>query len=152
MKRIYILLVAFAMFCVACSNNKSDNTENSLFILSGVSVENTNVVDSVPAISVQLSNEENDCVIQKTDEFIRSRAEEIKLELEAIDEAIERIKTTAQGEEVLQNLIDQRKVNEALYMFLLQKLEETELSKQFAPANNHTISPPMCGNVSVLPR
>ncbi|MDE5953194.1 MAG: chromosome partitioning protein ParA, partial [Duncaniella sp.] len=46
----------------------------------------------------------------------------------------------------------QQKVMEALYLFLLQKREENELSLAFTPFNTRVITPPMGSNRPVAPR
>ncbi len=51
----------------------------------------------------------------------------------------------------LQVLLRQQKVKEALYLFLLQKLEETELSKEFTASNNRMLLPPGGSNTPVEP-
>ena len=45
----------------------------------------------------------------------------------------------------------QQKVKESLYLFLLQKREEIELSKAFAAANSRLITPPLGSNQPVAP-
>ena len=59
-------------------------------------------------------------------------------------------KNTEQIKDV-QGLLRQRKVKSALYLFLLQKLEETEMSKEFEAANNRVLVPPTGNNTPVEP-
>ena len=152
MKLANILLAALVMFCVACSDNKSGNSVNVLYIMPCTPVGVPCEVEETPSTSIQLNDEEYDYVARMTAEFIKGRADEVKQELEFIDSAIKSFKTTAHDEEELQVLIRQRKVKAELYLFLLQKLEETELSNEFVPVNNHAIVPPVHGNASVLPK
>lgn len=51
----------------------------------------------------------------------------------------------------LQTLTRQQKVKNALYLFLLQKLEETQLSKEFTASNNRILTPPGGSNTPVAP-
>lgn len=51
----------------------------------------------------------------------------------------------------LQVLLRQQKVKEALYLFLLQKLEETQLSKEFTASNNRILLPPGGSNTPIEP-
>ena len=51
----------------------------------------------------------------------------------------------------LQTVGRQQKVKEALYLFLLQKREENELSKAFTPYNTRIITPPTGDNTPVEP-
>ena len=51
----------------------------------------------------------------------------------------------------LQVLLRQQKVKEALYLFLLQKLEETQLSKEFTASNNRILLPPGGSNTPIAP-
>lgn len=51
----------------------------------------------------------------------------------------------------LQTLTRQQKVKNALYLFLLQKLEETQLSKEFTASNNRVLTPPGGSNTPVAP-
>ena len=51
----------------------------------------------------------------------------------------------------LQTVGRQQKVKEALYLFLLQKREENELSKAFTAYNTRIITPPTGDNVPVAP-
>lgn len=51
----------------------------------------------------------------------------------------------------LQTLTRQQKVKNALYLFLLQKLEETQLTKEFTASNNRILTPPGGSNTPVAP-
>lgn len=51
----------------------------------------------------------------------------------------------------MQSLLRQQKVKNALYLFLLQKLEETELSKEFEASNNRVLVPVGGSNTPVEP-
>ena len=68
-----------------------------------------------------------------------------------IEKSKTRITTTTHSEKELQTLIRQQKVKNALYLFLLQKLEETELSKEFSPSNNRVLLYPTGSNTPVEP-
>ncbi|MBR3915559.1 MAG: polysaccharide biosynthesis tyrosine autokinase [Bacteroidaceae bacterium] len=51
----------------------------------------------------------------------------------------------------LQTLTRQQKVKNALYLFLLQKLEETQLTKEFTASNNRILVPPGGSNTPIAP-
>lgn len=61
------------------------------------------------------------------------------------------ISSTTFSTKELQTLIRQQKVKNTLYLFLLQKLEETELSKEFSASNNRILIPPTGSNTPVEP-
>ena len=52
----------------------------------------------------------------------------------------------------LQSVERQQKVKEALYIFLLQKREENELSRTFTASNSSVIQPPIGSNAPAAPR
>ena len=62
-----------------------------------------------------------------------------------------RFTSTTQNVKELQTLLRQQKVKNALYLFLLQKLEETELSKEFSASNNRILVHPTGSNIPVEP-
>lgn len=62
------------------------------------------------------------------------------------------IASSPQQAKYLLSVERQQKVKEALYVFLLQKREETELSQAFTAYNTRVITPPMGGNAPVAPR
>ncbi|MBR5593125.1 MAG: polysaccharide biosynthesis tyrosine autokinase [Bacteroidaceae bacterium] len=68
-----------------------------------------------------------------------------------VESSITRITTTTHSSKELQTLIRQQKVKSTLYLFLLQKLEETELSKEFSASNNRILAPPTGSNTPVEP-
>lgn len=86
---------------------------------------------------------------------IESHIKDLEKQIAEVDEEIEksktRITTTTHSEKELQTLLRQQKVKNALYLFLLQKLEETELSKEFSPSNNRVLVYPTGSNTPVEP-
>lgn len=86
---------------------------------------------------------------------IESHIKDLEKQIAEADEEIEksktRITTTTHSEKELQTLLRQQKVKNALYLFLLQKLEETELSKEFSPSNNRVLVYPTGSNIPVEP-
>lgn len=62
-----------------------------------------------------------------------------------------KVTSSTHSEKELQTLIRQQKVKNALYLFLLQKLEETELSKEFSASNNRVLVSPCGSNTPVEP-
>ena len=68
-----------------------------------------------------------------------------------IESNITRFTTTTHSTKELQTLLRQQKVKNALYLFLLQKFEETELSKEFSASNNRILVPPTGINIPVEP-
>ena len=68
-----------------------------------------------------------------------------------IEKSRSRITTTTQNTKELQTLLRQQKVKNVLYLFLLQKLEETELSKEFSASNNRILVHPSGSNTPVEP-
>lgn len=87
---------------------------------------------------------------------IESHIKDIERQIAETDKEIEssrtRITTTTYSEKELQTLIRQQKVKNALYLFLLQKLEETELSKEFSASNNRILIHPTGSNIPVEPQ
>lgn len=87
---------------------------------------------------------------------IESHIKDIERQIAETGKEIEssrtRITTTTYSEKELQTLIRQQKVKNALYLFLLQKLEETELSKEFSASNNRILIPPTGSNIPVEPQ
>ena len=86
---------------------------------------------------------------------IISHIRDLEKQIAETDKEIEKsrtkITTTTHSEKELQTLIRQQKVKNALYLFLLQKLEETELSKEFSPSNNRVLVSPRGSNKPVEP-
>lgn len=68
-----------------------------------------------------------------------------------IENSRSRITSTTQNTKELQTLLRQQKVKNVLYLFLLQKLEETELSKEFSASNNRILVHPSGSNTPVEP-
>lgn len=68
-----------------------------------------------------------------------------------IESNISKIASTTHNTKDLQTLIRQQKVKNALYLFLLQKLEETELSKEFTASNNRILVHPTGIDIPVEP-
>ena len=68
-----------------------------------------------------------------------------------IESSKSRITSTTHSTKELQTLLRQQKVKNALYLFLLQKLEETELSKEFSASNNRILVHPTGINIPVEP-
>lgn len=64
---------------------------------------------------------------------------------------IAKISSNANDVKAMLSLKRQQKVKEALYLFLLQKLEETELSKEFTASNNRVLVPPSGSNTPIEP-
>ena len=71
-------------------------------------------------------------------------------EQKGVSKKTEFSKNTEQITDV-QGLLRQRKVKSALYQFLLQKLEETNLSKEFEASNNRVLVKPTGNNTPVEP-
>ena len=86
---------------------------------------------------------------------IDSHIKELERQLAEAEREIEksrsRITTTTQNTKELQTLLRQQKVKNVLYLFLLQKLEETELSKEFSASNNRILVHPSGSNTPVEP-
>ena len=64
---------------------------------------------------------------------------------------IAKISRNAADVKAMLSLKRQQKVKEALYLFLLQELEETELSKEFTASNNRVLVPPSGSNTPIEP-
>ena len=86
---------------------------------------------------------------------IESHIKDLERQIADVDREIEknRTKITSNTHDVkeLQTLIRQQKVKSALYLFLLQKLEETELTKEFSASNNRILVHPCGSNFPVEP-
>ncbi len=86
------------------------------------------------------------------DSHIKDLEKQKKEANKEIEKSKTRITTTTNSEKELQTLLRQQKVKNALYLFLLQKLEETELSKEFSPSNNRVLVSPTGSNKPVEPK
>lgn len=86
---------------------------------------------------------------------IDSNIKELERQIADADKEIEdsrsKISTTTQNSKELQTLLRQQKVKNVLYLFLLQKLEETELSKEFSASNNRILVHPSGSDTPVEP-
>ena len=86
---------------------------------------------------------------------IESHIKDLEKQIADADRAIKstrsRITSTTHNTKELQTLLRQQKVKNALYLFLLQKLEETELSKEFSASNNRILLHPSGSNTPVEP-
>ena len=86
---------------------------------------------------------------------INSHIKDLERQISEADKEIEKNKSrftsTTQNTKELQTLIRQQKVKNTLYLFLLQKLEEAELSKEFSASNNRVLTPPTGSNTPVEP-
>ena len=86
---------------------------------------------------------------------IDSHIKELERQLAEAEREIEssrtRFTSTTQNTKELQTLLRQQKVKNVLYLFLLQKLEETELSKEFSASNNRILLYPSGSNTPVEP-
>ena len=86
---------------------------------------------------------------------IEGHIKELERQIADADKQIEsnrsRITSTTHNAKELQTLLRQQKVKNALYLFLLQKLEETELSKEFTASNNRILVHPSGINIPVEP-
>ena len=86
---------------------------------------------------------------------INSHIKDLERQISEADKEIEKNKSrftsTTQNTKELQTLIRQQKVKNTLYLFLLQKLEEAELSKEFSASNNRVLTPPTGNNTPVEP-
>lgn len=67
-------------------------------------------------------------------------------------QAVAKIASNPGSAKYLLSVERQQKVKESLYLFLLQKREENELSQAFTAYNNQLIEPPHGSNVPVSPR
>ena len=86
---------------------------------------------------------------------INSHIKELERQIAETDREIEKnhskFTTTTQNTKELQTLLRQQKVKSVLYLFLLQKLEETELMKEFSASNNRILVHPSGNNTPVEP-
>ena len=86
---------------------------------------------------------------------IDSHINDLKKQIKEANREIEKnkslITSTTHSTKELQTLLRQQKVKNALYLFLLQKLEETELTKEFSASNNRILVHPTGSNTPVEP-
>ena len=90
-------------------------------------------------------------ILSAIDSHIKELERQIADANKEIESNITRLTTTTHSAKELQTLLRQQKVKNALYLFLLQKLEETELSKEFSASNNRILVPPTGINIPVEP-
>ena len=79
----------------------------------------------------------------------------LRKEISLIDkkETTSKIQFSKEVEQVkdMQSLLRQQKIKNTLYLFLLQKLEEAELSKEFQASNNRVLTPVGGSNTPIEP-
>lgn len=79
----------------------------------------------------------------------------LRKEISLIDkkETTSKIQFSKEVEQVkdMQSLLRQQKIKNTLYLFLLQKLEEAELSKEFEASNNRVLTPVGGSNTPIEP-
>lgn len=66
-------------------------------------------------------------------------------------DALEKVSATPRRSNYVKNVERQKSVKESLYMFLLQKREDNELSQAFTAYNSRVIEPPHGSNVPISP-
>ena len=86
---------------------------------------------------------------------IDSHIKDLERQIAEADREIEssrsKFTSTTQNTKELQTLLRQQKVKNVLYLFLLQKFEETELSKEFSASNNRILVHPSGSDTPVEP-
>ncbi len=90
-------------------------------------------------------------ILQSIDNYITSLNTQLS-HIQAIDaQTTSQIANAPDQAKYLQAVGRQQKVKESLYLFLLQKREENELSKAFTAYNTRIITPPTGSNAPVAP-
>lgn len=91
-------------------------------------------------------------IVSSVDNLSRSLQTQREHLLSSGRETSERITASPQQDRYLQSVGRQQKVKEALYLFLLQKKEENEISQAFAPYNIRILTPPSGNLKPVSPK
>jgi len=81
-------------------------------------------------------------IVSSIDNHVLSLSTQRKELLSSERQTSERIAASPQQNKYLQSVGRQQKVKEALYLFMLQKREENELSQAFTPYNTRLLTPP----------
>ena len=96
--------------------------------------------------------EMKDVMVKSIDNEISSLNTRIQILRSIEDTSTSRLSSNPKQEEYLLSVQRQQTVKEALYLFLLQKREENELSQAFTAYNTRTISSPNGGNSPIAPK
>lgn len=112
------------------------------------SSEESSLVKDADSQLIQLRN----AIISGIDNQISMLETELRSTQKTQNENKSAIANSPQQTKYLVNVERQLKVKEALYVFLLQKREETELSKAFTAYNTRIIQEPMGSNAPVSPQ
>ena len=96
-------------------------------------------------------NNFKETIISAANNEIESLNSQIRLTRKAESKSDQALATSPELAKQQQNIERQLKVKNALYLFLLQKREENELSKEYTASNTRVISPPSSSWTPVAP-
>ena len=92
-----------------------------------------------------------DAILEKIDNQISAIEAQIKGYKDSDAKNRDQIASNPTHAQVLISIEREQKVKEALYIYLLQKREENQLSQAFTAYNTRIITPPMGGNIPISP-
>ena len=115
-------------------------------LLTATSVQNPLVQEK----DAQLA-ELRDALIASVDNHIASLNVELQSAQAIVGQANSKIASSPSQSKYLLSVERQQKVKESLYLFLLQKREENELSQAFTAYNNRVINPATGSNIPTFP-
>ncbi|MDE5941647.1 MAG: polysaccharide biosynthesis tyrosine autokinase [Muribaculaceae bacterium] len=90
-------------------------------------------------------------VLKSVDTYIETLSSEARRASDARAEAARQLEANPSQARYLLSVERQQKVKESLYLYLLQRREENELSQAFTAYNTRVITPPMGDDIPVAP-
>lgn len=115
-------------------------------------VENSNEnAPVVKDIDRRLASQKT-AIIRSVDNLVEQLRKQISNVEQSDDLINSQIASNPKQAKILTSVQRQQKVKEALYIFLLQKREENELSRTYTAWNTSIIQPPVCSNGPTAPR
>jgi len=137
---------------------ESADIENQIAEYNTMQLRRNNLITNSSALNPLIADMEQSlsamrsAIIQSIDNMVVSLDTQRKKFLRDEQMTSEKIAASPQQSKYLQSVGRQQKVKEALYLFMLQKREENELSQAFTPYNTRILTPPS-GNIEpVAPR
>lgn len=147
-ENLYQLLPAFSGMDNILSQIKEYNTailrRNSL--VSASSLQNPLVKDLDKELEVLRAS-----LLSSIDNYIESLRTEISITEKRMRQNADKVAASPNQAQYLLSIERQQKVKESLYLFLLQKREENELSQAFTAYNSRVVTPPSGSNIPTSP-
>lgn len=127
------------------------NQYNVLLLERNRLITNTNAQNPIIVDADQKLTQQRQAILSSIDNQINLLNTQLASLRRTESKANAGIASTPKQEKFLLSVERQQKVKESLYLFLLQKREENELSLSFTAYNTRVITPPMGSNAPVSP-